>query len=38
MEKKWISDFLGVGYRYTDIVMNILILYSDRKTGNKNME
>jgi hypothetical protein len=29
MEKRWISDFLGVGYRYTDIFMNILILYGD---------
>jgi hypothetical protein len=41
MEKKWISDFVGVGYRYTDIVMNILILYSDRKlaikTWNENI-
>jgi len=41
MEKKWISDFAGVGYRYTDIVMNILVLYSDRKlaikTWNENI-
>ena len=41
MEKKWISDFLGVGYRYTDIYMNILILYSDKKnairTWNENI-
>jgi len=35
MEKKWISDFVGVGYRYTDIIMNILILYSDRKLAIK---
>src|SRR5688500_4911416 len=35
IEKKWISDFLGVGYRYTDIVMNVLILYSDRKLAIK---
>jgi hypothetical protein len=35
MEKKWISDFLGVGYRYTDIVMNVLILYGDRKLAIK---
>lgn len=35
MEKKWISDFLGVGYRYTDIYMNILILFTDRKTAIK---
>jgi hypothetical protein len=35
MEKKWISDFLGVGYRYTDIVMNVLLLYSDRKLAIK---
>jgi hypothetical protein len=35
IEKKWISDFLGVGYRYTDIVMNILILYDDRKNAIK---
>ena len=35
MEKKWISDFLGVGYRYTDIVMNVLILYRDRKLAIK---
>lgn len=35
MEKRWISDFLGVGYRYTDIIMNILILYSDRKRAIK---
>lgn len=33
MEKRWISDFLGVGYRYTDIYMNILIVYSDKKTA-----
>jgi hypothetical protein len=41
MEKKWISDFLGVGYRYTDIYMNILILFTDRKiaikTWNENI-
>ena len=35
MEKKWISDFLGVGYRYTDIYMNILILFTDRKSAIK---
>ena len=35
IEKKWISDFLGVGYRYTDIVMNVLILYGDRKNAIK---
>ncbi|HJU78671.1 MAG TPA: hypothetical protein VJ599_03795 [Nitrososphaeraceae archaeon] len=35
IEKKWISDFLGVGYRYTDIVMNVLILYHDRKNAIK---
>jgi hypothetical protein len=35
MQKKWISDFLGVGYRYTDIYMNILILFSERKTAIK---
>jgi len=35
MEKKWISDFLGVGYRYTDIYMNILILFTDRKAAIK---
>jgi len=35
MEKKWISDFLGVGYRYTDIYMNILILFTDRKIAIK---
>lgn len=35
MEKKWISDFLGVGYRYTDIYMNILILFTDRKPAIK---
>lgn len=35
IEKKWISDFLGVGYRYTDIVMNVLILYNDRKNAIK---
>jgi len=35
MEKKWISDFLGVGYRYTDIYMNILILFTDRKNAIK---
>ena len=35
MEKKWISDFLGVGYRYTDIYMNILILFTDRKVAIK---
>ncbi len=35
MEKRWISDFLGIGYRYTDIIMNILILYNDRKIAIK---
>jgi hypothetical protein len=35
MEKKWVSDFAGIGYRYTDIVMNILILYTDRKNALK---
>jgi hypothetical protein len=35
MEKKWISEFLGVGYRYTDIHMNILLLFTDRKTAIK---
>ena len=35
MEKKWISHFAGIGYRYTDIVMNILILYTDRKFALK---
>ena len=35
MEKKWISDFLGVGYRYTDIYMNILIVFTDRKNAIK---
>jgi hypothetical protein len=35
MEKKWILDFEGVGYRYTDIIMNILILFSDRKLAIK---
>jgi hypothetical protein len=35
MEKKWISDFLGVGYRYTDIYMNVLILFTNRKTAIK---
>ena len=35
MEKKWISDFLGVGYRYTDIYMNILILFTDIKVAIK---
>lgn len=35
IEKKWISDFLGVGYRYTDIFMNVLILYDDRKLAIK---
>jgi len=35
MEKKWISNFLGVGYRYTDIFMNILLLFTDRKIAVK---
>jgi hypothetical protein len=35
MEKKWISDFIGVGYRYTDIYMNILIIFTDRKPAIK---
>jgi hypothetical protein len=35
MKKKWISDFLGVGFRYTDIYMNILILFTDRKVAIK---
>lgn len=35
MEKRWISDFLGVGYRYTDIIMNVMLLYDDRKSAIK---
>jgi len=35
IEKRWISDFLGVGYRYTDIIMNVLLLYDDRKNAIK---
>jgi len=35
LQKKWISDFVGMGYRYTDIIMNILILYNDRKLAIK---
>ena len=35
MEKKWVSDFLGVGYRYTDIFMNILLLFTGRKIAIK---
>ena len=35
MEKNWISHFAGIGYRYTDITMNILILYTDRKIALK---
>jgi hypothetical protein len=35
MGRKWITDFLGVGYRYSDITMNILILFSDRKAAIK---
>jgi len=35
MERKWISDFAGIGYRYTDIIMNVLILYTERKTAMK---
>ena len=41
MEKKWISHFAGIGFRYTDIIMNILILYTYRKiaikTWNENI-
>lgn len=41
MGKRWITDFVGVGYRYTDVIMNILILYNDRKlairTWNENI-
>ena len=25
---KWFSEFLGVGYRYHDIYMNVLLLFS----------
>jgi len=35
MGRKWITDFLGIGYRYSDITMNILILFSDRKAAIK---
>jgi len=35
MGKKWISDFLGIGYRYTDIHMNVLILFTDKKAAIK---
>ena len=27
---KWFSEFLGVGYRYHDIYMNVLLLFSSR--------
>lgn len=27
---KWFSEFLGVGYRYHDIYMNVLLLFSNR--------
>ena len=35
MGRRWITDFLGIGYRYSDITMNILILFSDRKAAIK---
>lgn len=27
---RWFSEFLGVGYRYHDIYMNVLLLFGDR--------
>jgi hypothetical protein len=35
MERKWVSHFAGIGFRYTDIIMNILILHTDRKAAMK---
>jgi hypothetical protein len=28
---KWYSEFLGVGYRYHDVDMNVLLLFSNRR-------
>jgi hypothetical protein len=33
--KLWYSEFLGVGYRYHDIYMNVLLLFSDRSIAVK---
>jgi hypothetical protein len=33
--KLWYSEFLGVGYRYHDIYMNVLLLFSDRSVAVK---
>jgi hypothetical protein len=30
---KWISHFLGVGYRYQDVYMNLLLLFDDLKNA-----
>ena len=30
---KWFSEFLGVGYRYHDIYMNVLLLFSSRMSA-----
>ena len=30
---KWISHFLGVGYRYQDVYMNFLLLFGDLKNA-----
>ncbi len=31
----WVQDFLGVGYRYYDLRMNVFPLFPDKKQANK---
>jgi hypothetical protein len=33
--KLWYSEFLGIGYRYHDVYMNVLLLFSDRSAAVK---
>ena len=34
----WVQDFLGVGYRYYDLRMNVFPLFPDKKQANKRWQ
>ena len=35
---QWIDDFIGVGYRFYDLRMNVFPIFSDKKQANKIWE
>ena len=35
---QWIDDFLGVGYRFYDLRMNVFPIFTDKKQANKIWE